>query len=89
MTSEPLGIGTSSAEVTNISAHGIWLLTQEEELFLSYEDFPWFQDVPLRHILNVQEPAPGHYYWPDLDVDVGVESIRNPERFPLKWNHDA
>ena len=29
-------------EVTNISAHGVWLLAGEEEIFLSYEDFPWF-----------------------------------------------
>ena len=89
MNSEPLGIGTSSVEVTNVSPHGVWLLTPEEELFLSYENFPWLKDVPLRHILNVQEPTPGHYYWPDLDVDVGMETIRLPERFPLKWNADA
>ena len=29
MNSEPLGIGTSRAEVTNISAHGVWLLAGE------------------------------------------------------------
>jgi hypothetical protein len=27
--------------------------------------------------------ARDHLYWPDLDVDLAVESIRNPERFPL------
>ena len=58
-----------------ISAHGVWLLAGEEEIFLSYEDFPWFKDVSVREILNVQEPTPGHFYWPDLDVDLGVETI--------------
>ena len=24
-----------------------------------------------------------HLYWPGLDVDVAVESIRHPEKFPL------
>jgi hypothetical protein len=24
-----------------------------------------------------------HLYWPSLDVDVAVESIRHPEKFPL------
>jgi hypothetical protein len=24
-----------------------------------------------------------HLYWPDLDVDLAVESIEHPERFPL------
>jgi hypothetical protein len=35
-------------------------------------------------ILNVEEPTPGHFYWPDLDVDLDTESIEHPERFPLK-----
>jgi hypothetical protein len=33
---------------------------------------------------RIEEPAPGHLYWPDLDVDLGLETIRHPERFPLK-----
>jgi len=70
-------------EVTNISSHGIWLLTEEKELFLSYEDFPWFKDAPVKKILNVKEIRPGHFYWPDLDVDLSIEMIENPEQFPL------
>jgi hypothetical protein len=27
---------------------------------------------------------PGHFHWPDLDVDLSLQIIRNPERFPLK-----
>lgn len=34
-------------------------------------------------ILNVEEPRRGHYYWPDLDVDLTEEIIEHPERFPL------
>jgi len=71
-------------EITNISIHGIWLLTREKELFISYEEFPWFKDAPVGKILNVEEPTPGHFYWPELDVDLGIESIEHPERFPLK-----
>jgi hypothetical protein len=33
---------------------------------------------------HIEEPVPGHLYWPDLDVDLGLETIRHPERFPLK-----
>ncbi len=53
-------------------------------MFLSYQDFTWFQDVPIRQILNIQEPFPDHFYWPDLAVDLSKEIIKNPERFPLK-----
>ena len=84
MNSEPRGIGTSTVEVTNISGHGIWLLAGDQELFLSYEDFPWFRDVSISQIVNVEEPTPGHFYWPDLDVDLGLQAIEQPEKFPLK-----
>lgn len=81
------GKSTSTTEVTNISSHGFWLLVEERELFLSYEEFPWFRDVPVKDILAVEEPTPGHFYWPALDVDLGLETIEHPERFPLKAKH--
>lgn len=84
MSSSAPGATTSAPEVTHVSSHGIWLLTDDRELFLSYDDFPWFREAPLGAILNVEEPSPGHFCWPDLDVDLGVESIEHPERFPLE-----
>ncbi len=81
---QPLGENTSQVEVTHISNHGIWLLTDIKEFFLSYEAFPWFRDVTVGQILNVEEPSPGHFFWPDLDVDLDVDIIEHPERFPLK-----
>lgn len=84
MNSQARGENTSHVEVTNVSAHGVWLLAGERELFMSYDDFPWFKDIAIGRILNIQEPSPGHFYWPDLDVDVGMETIEHPERFPLK-----
>jgi hypothetical protein len=53
---------------------------------MSYEDFPWFKDQPVTSILNVEEQSPGHFYWPDIDVDLTAEIIEHPERFPLKAN---
>lgn len=84
MSSDPLGKPTSEVEVTNISSHGIWLLAHGKELFMSYQDFPWFQEVPVGKILKVEEPAPTHYYWPELDVDLTPDIIDHPEQFPLK-----
>ena len=77
------GTHTSDVEVTNISKHGFWLLVAGRELFVSYEDFPWFQDATVGKILNVEEVSPGHFYWPELDVDLGLDSIEHPERYPL------
>ena len=78
------GSNTSAVEVTNISSHGLWLLVRGKELFLSYEDFPWFKDRTVKSIINVEEQAPGHFYWPDLDVDLTEQIIEHPQRFPLK-----
>ena len=84
MNSQAPGKNISEVEVTNISNHGMWLLTEEKELFISYDEFPWFKNVTVGKILNVEEPTPGHFYWPDLDVDLDTESIEHPERFPFK-----
>lgn len=75
---------SASVEVTHISRHGVWLLSRDKEYFMAYEDFPWFKDAPVRKILNVEEPFPEHFSWPDLDVDLTPEIIEHPERFPLK-----
>jgi len=84
MSSRALGTSTSQVEVTHISAHGVWLLAGDRELFMAYDKFPWFRDAPVGKILNVEEPTLGHYYWPELDVDLTEEIISHPERFPLQ-----
>jgi hypothetical protein len=73
----------SAVEVKKVSPHGIWLLAHGTEHFLRYADFLWFRDAPLAAIFNVEEPSPKHFYWPVLDVDLGLESVEQPERFPL------
>lgn len=78
------GTSTSVAEVTNVSPHGLWLLLGEEELFLPYAEFPWFKGATIAQVCDVQWPSPDHLYWPQLDVDLAVESIRNPSAFPLR-----
>ena len=83
MKSEKLGKHTLDAEVTNVSAHGFWLLLRDREFFVSFEHFPWFKDVPIGKLLRVELPQPHHLYWPDLDIDLAVESLDHPERFPL------
>ena len=84
MSSQTLGKDTSEIEVSHISPHGIWLLAGGKEYFMPYEDFPWFKNAAIEEVLKVEEPSPGHFYWPELDVDLTPEIIEHPERFPLK-----
>jgi hypothetical protein len=84
MTSVLHGTSTSDVEVTNVSTHGFWLILDAEELFVPFAEFPWFREAPIAKITHVERPQPHHLYWPDLDVDLAVDSLRHPERFPLK-----
>ncbi len=83
MKSKELGTPISEVEVTNISKHGFWVLIGEEELFLSFQDFPWFEAASVSAILNVELQGSQHLYWPDLDIDLTVDSIKHPEKYPL------
>lgn len=77
------GSSTSEAEITHISRHGLWLMLGDRELFMSFEHFPWFRTASVEAVQDVQWPHGRHLYWPQLDIDVAVESIEFPERFPL------
>lgn len=77
------GTSTLDVEVTNVSNHGFWLMLEAEELFVPFSQFPWFKDAPIAKLTNVERPQSHHLYWPDLDVDLAVESIRDPGKFPL------
>ena len=89
MSSFARGNNTSATEVTHVSLHGIWILTSKgKELFMSYEDFPWFKDQPVKVIYNVEEPSEGHFYWPDIDVDLSISIIENPSHYPKKSLHN-
>lgn len=70
-------------EVSLVSKLGFWILIEDEELFLAYADFPWFKTATIEQIMLVEHPSRNHLYWPNLDVDLSLESIRNPDLFPL------
>jgi hypothetical protein len=83
MKSAARGSTTSNVEVTNISPNGVWLLVEDRECFLSFGDFPWFRDASVAQVLEVERPSSDHLYWPSLDIDLSIESLEHPERFPL------
>ncbi|MCZ6830029.1 MAG: DUF2442 domain-containing protein [Gammaproteobacteria bacterium] len=83
MSSTEHGADTLETEVTNVSNNGIWLLSGGKEYFLAYDDFPWFKEAAIGQVLKVEEPSPGHFHWPEPDVDLGLESIQHPDKYPL------
>jgi len=72
-----------AVEVTRVSRHGFWLLLGDGEMVVRFDDFPWCGDATIAQIGSVEWPTPDQLYWPELDVDLSIRSIRDPQAFPL------
>jgi hypothetical protein len=79
-----LDASSPAAEILNVSPHGIWILVADEEHFLGYAEHPWFRGARIEEIFHVELTHGVHLRWPDLDVDLHLDSLRHPERFPLQ-----
>ena len=64
---------------------GLWILVQEKEYFLPYEEYPWFRNAKVDHVLNVQLLHEDHLHWPDLDVDLCIDALEHPDNYPLTY----
>lgn len=83
MSLDLLGVATLDSEVTDITAVGFWLLVEDREYFVPFEDYPAFEDATVAQIYAVEQLGPGQFYWPELDIDIELEALEQPERFPL------
>ncbi len=85
MRSKKHGSGTSLVEVLQVSNQGFWLylLANRKEYFLPFQQFPWFQNASYRQLSSVVVERDHILRWPELDVDLDLERIEHPERFPL------
>jgi|GEM_PF-1185697 len=54
-------------------------LIGEEELFLPYTEFPWFKKAPVSKICTVEHYHSEHLYWPLLNIDLSIKSVRHPK----------
>jgi hypothetical protein len=80
------GKNISIAEVQDVSKDGIWLILGDREFFLPFTDYPWFKNATIASIYNVETFHGTQLHWPDLDVDLELESLQNPEQYPLVYH---
>ena len=73
-----------SVSVENITPFGIWLFVKGKEYFLNFETYPYFKDQTIKSIHNVELFHGFHLHWPDLDVDLEIDNLENPEKYPLQ-----
>ena len=71
-------IHTPPPKVTHISKHVMWLALGKEELLIAFERFTQFKQATVAQLSDIQQLNIGQLYWPQLDVDVSVESLRKP-----------
>lgn len=79
------GTDTSKPEVSDISPFGLWILYRGTEYFLDHDRFPWFLNAPLRKVFAVTAEGTNHLRWPELDVDLSLDSIQSPDVYPMVY----
>ena len=73
----------TSVSVLMINAQGIMLSVCGNDYFLSYNRIPWMRDASISSVLNVKMSGRNAIAWPDLNVDLEIDSLKHPERYPL------
>lgn len=86
---DTLTVTESSAEITNISPNGIWVLSNDREYFINYKEYPFFTNASIRQIADVEKDSFGNLHWPELDIDIELEALENPEEYPLIYNESS
>jgi hypothetical protein len=79
------GKRTLPAEVAHVTAHGLWVLVDDREYFLDHDNHPWFAQGTIAEVTRVELLRGHHLRWPDLDVDLELESLEYPEKYPLVY----
>jgi hypothetical protein len=71
--------------VTNISNVGFWLLVDNQEYFVPFDDYPGFRQASIAQIFGVEQLSPDQFNWPDLDIDIELDALCHPDQYPLVW----
>jgi hypothetical protein len=80
--SRETGISTF-AKVLTITSGGVLVEIEEGEFFLPYSRVPWFKNAPVADVLDVRMSGKRSIRWNKLDVDLEVESLLYPDKYPL------
>jgi len=77
------GTDTLTNSVTAISEFGFWIICENKEYFITFNDYPVFKKVRVDKIFNLKFISPKQMYWPEIDIDIEVEALEKPNMFPL------
>ncbi|MGC4128618.1 MAG: DUF2442 domain-containing protein [Bergeyella sp.] len=74
-------------KVLTITANGILISIPEGDFFLPFSEYPWFKNARVDEILEVEMEGDDAIRWGKLDIDLEIESILNPQNYPLIMNN--
>ena len=73
----------TSVSVRSIMPDGLFLSVGGKDYYVSFDRLPWFRQAKLSDIINVSMIGNEGIRWEALDVDLEIESLKYPERYPL------
>ncbi|MDR2207197.1 MAG: DUF2442 domain-containing protein [Flavobacteriaceae bacterium] len=76
-----------SVKVLAITGNGILISIPEGDFFLPYSDYPWFKNARVDEVLDVKSEGNFAIRWDKLDVDLEIDSILHPEKYPIIMNN--
>lgn len=86
MTLQMSGANTSLSEVTSITQAGFWLLVDDKEYFVPFADYPEFKRATVEQIYDTKQVGLDIFTWEDLDIDIELSALAEPEKYPLEFN---
>ena len=69
-------------QVTSIQRTGFWVIVDDKEYFIDFEDYPDFKKATVAQIHSLRRSM-GGLHWDELDVDIEIEALKHPEQYPL------
>ena len=78
----------TSVSVLMINDKGIMLSVKGSDYFISYNRMPWIKNASIMDALNVQMSGRNAIEWPTLNIDLEIDSLKHPERYPLIMKRD-
>lgn len=73
----------TQVRVLMINDKGIMLSVKGNDYFISYNRIPWMKNACISDALDVQMSGRNAIEWPKLDIDLEIDSLKHPERYPL------
>ena len=73
----------TSVKVLAIIPNGIMIEAYGNIYFLPYNSNPWFENAKIADVFNIEPVGCIGVRWDALDVDLAIESLMHPEKYPL------